>query len=398
MPYLKTCVESVLVQDYESVEVIISCDHCTDGSAEFVRSLHDPKVRLIEPSVRLSMSEHWDWALSHASGEWQIFVGQDDALQSYFFMLADNLTDDASKKGVKIVCSRRAYYFWPGCEDVYKSRVSFYASKNARVISLQGALLKCSLFQGYHDFPQMYTCSLFHESLLDEARMLQHGRVLTCHPQDANLAVIAASFEKAYLYSGIPLGWVGSSPKSAGLAISSGVANSADRIQEATKNLREEYDSLVSKSVHSYNQLAGDFKYADLQVYYWQAVTETPQLRSNWQQRFFSGKAFRYVLFGASYARLIKKGSNNRKFQMFIEMLDINQLSFVFTRSLGQFFFVMFLIWYVISLLFIRLPRRMFRFFFQGTIIRFSAEASESDIGLRESNLLVGKIVKEKLL
>ena len=83
--YLPSCINTILVQKYSNYELIISNDHSTDGTKEYLDTLSNNKnIKIIEPAEPLSMTEHWEWALSHATGEWQIFVGQDDGLQHYF--------------------------------------------------------------------------------------------------------------------------------------------------------------------------------------------------------------------------------------------------------------------------------------------------------------------------
>ena len=65
----------------------------------------------------------------------------------------------------------------------------------------------------YFNLPQMYTTSLFHSSLIDKVRRMQNGKFLTYGISDANMAAISVTMEKKYLYSELPLGWVGTSPK-----------------------------------------------------------------------------------------------------------------------------------------------------------------------------------------
>src|ERR1700749_2846713 len=47
MPYLKDAVESVLSQTYANFRFFIIDDGSTDGSAEYLRSVKDPRIRLI---------------------------------------------------------------------------------------------------------------------------------------------------------------------------------------------------------------------------------------------------------------------------------------------------------------------------------------------------------------
>ena len=47
MPYLKDAVESVLAQTFADFRFLIIDDGSTDGTAEYLRSLNDPRLRVI---------------------------------------------------------------------------------------------------------------------------------------------------------------------------------------------------------------------------------------------------------------------------------------------------------------------------------------------------------------
>ena len=109
--YLPGAIESIISQDYNNYELIISDDSSTDGTAEYVDTLSHHAIRVIHTPKRMTTAEHFDWALTHAKGEWCIFVGGDDGLQPYFFILADKLTDIATTKNIRAIVIRRAYFF-----------------------------------------------------------------------------------------------------------------------------------------------------------------------------------------------------------------------------------------------------------------------------------------------
>ncbi len=322
--YLPTCIETIISQDYEDYELILSDDHSTDGSQEFLQSLNHPNIEIIYPPESMSMTEHWEWALSHAKGEWQIFVGQDDGLQPYFFQLADRLTEQAQEKGLRTIMSSRAYFFWQGCEYVYGDiAVGYYAENKTRVHNFKYQALKALLgLQDYFELPQMYTTAIFHKGLLDEARSKQEGKVFSCHPQDANLAAIACSLEKEYLKSYIPLGWVGSSPKSAGMATFSDVEKADKNNIKELEELRAEYKSKIKESKIQYHELAGDFSFGSLPIYFWQAFMSTPRLGTTLLNSVLKSKAFKVILFSA-----IKKGDSNKYLSTFESIININGIS-----------------------------------------------------------------------
>jgi len=328
--YIKHCINSITQQDYDDYELIISDDHSIDGTKEYLHSISsNPRIKFIEPTERLSMTEHWEWALSHAEGEWLIFVGQDDALQSYFFVLADKLITIAAAEGIRAVASERAYFFWGGCESTYGDvAVSYSASPTTKILTSSVEATKALVgINDYFDLPQMYTTSLFHRSLLNEAKNKQGGLVFSCHPQDANLAALACSLEKKYLKSCIPLGWVGSSPKSAGLAVSAANNKTPTAISEDLKTLKSDYEEKIKKSKFKYNSLAGDFALADLPVYFWQAFLETHKLRSDRINGLLRSSIFKYVFFSLLTLRFFADGVISQKKHMLLNVFRTNNLN-----------------------------------------------------------------------
>jgi len=176
----------------------------------------------------------------------------------------------------------------------------------------------------------MYTTALFHKSLLNDARSRQGGKVFSCHPQDANLAAIACSLESKYLKSYIPLGWVGTSPKSAGMAISESCSGGGEDNPESNP-LKTVYLKKVSNSKLKYHELAGDFAFGSGPLYFWQALLMTPHLRSKRINRtinsiYFKTALFSSILYRIKFPKNSQKRSNSRN-QQFKILLKINKCS-----------------------------------------------------------------------
>ena len=282
MPYLRFAVNSVLSQSYTDFELIVSVAEEEHEAVDFLKSVADLRLVTVHPLPGLSMTEHWDWVQYAARGEWQIFVGQDDGLQAGFFDLADELVSLAALHRTRVIASSRAYLHWPGSVFDRDGRgVVVRRVKNvAQIRSLQKDTL-AALIGGkrYLELPQMYTTSLFHVSVITECRAAQGGDFLTCHPQDANLAALANGCEDRYLLSGVPLGWVGSSKKSAGLALSS-LRGKKQVVGEGEQLLARSYLKSVDQSRHAYPAWAGDFSLGNLRIYLWQALRLTKQLQN----------------------------------------------------------------------------------------------------------------------
>ena len=106
-PYIESAVNSVLQQKYSDYELIISDNQSDDGTSEYIDIINHKNVRVLHTPRSFTIAEHFNWAQSHAVGTWQIYLGGDDALQPYFFTLADKLTAIAESKKIYAISSRR---------------------------------------------------------------------------------------------------------------------------------------------------------------------------------------------------------------------------------------------------------------------------------------------------
>jgi glycosyltransferase involved in cell wall biosynthesis len=359
--YLQVCIQTILSQHQDNFELIISDDNSTDGSKEYLRSLEDPRVQVYFPEPGMSMAEHWEWALTKAKGEWLTFVGQDDGIQGYFFSLADRLTSIASSKGIRAIMSQRAYYFWPGCEFMYGNIAISYSARSCVQIknSKLEALWALMGFHPYFELPEMYTTSLFHRSLIQEAQNRQGGKLFLAHPQDANLGAIACCLEPRYLHSYIPLGWVGSSPKSAGMAIGASFVSDISAEKSTTVgDVRNDYIKKTNESKIPYHWQAGDFTLASSALYFWGALLQTPMNYSKSLAAFLNSRFF-VTLMLAGVCHEIRSSSKinaNVRWELFQEVIRRNNGSKLWISLLSRFHPVVFFVWKLLRLAF-KIPR-----------------------------------------
>ena len=94
---------TVLDQITRNFEVIVSDNFSQDNTAQVVSSFSDPRIRLINPGRRLSMCDHWDFALLHAAGDYVMFIGDDDAI----------LPGALDKLEASILSTHSLVYGWP---------------------------------------------------------------------------------------------------------------------------------------------------------------------------------------------------------------------------------------------------------------------------------------------
>ena len=82
--WLKDCVSSVLAQSYQRFEVLVSDNASTDGTAVFLETISDPRLRVMRHDSNIGLNRNWNACLTAAKGEYIVFVSDDDTIKPYF--------------------------------------------------------------------------------------------------------------------------------------------------------------------------------------------------------------------------------------------------------------------------------------------------------------------------
>jgi len=77
---LRATLNTALAQKSERIEIVVADNASSDGTQAFVESVRDPRLRYVNSGSRVSMSANWEIALTHASGDYLLIIGDDDAL------------------------------------------------------------------------------------------------------------------------------------------------------------------------------------------------------------------------------------------------------------------------------------------------------------------------------
>jgi len=322
--YLQDCIESVISQGYTDYELIVSDNHSSDDTYDYVESLNNPNIRLIKPEAPLCMTDHYEWALKHALGDWVIIVGSDDGVMPYFFRLADKLIEKAEQKNIKVINSKRAYFFWDGCQAYFGDRSIIYtAYRKSKIKKCKFALLNATIgISDYIHLPQMYTTSIVHKDVVSKIKAKNNGVFYSSLIPDANGAAAICSVEEKYLESYIPLAWVGSSPKSNGLIFH------ADREKFKTNNSLNFKSSTIE-----WNRMAGEFNNGmnartidSFKMYLWESLLQTESLQKPFWAKLYHSKTFKTLLFANVFNQI--KGSKPEEVVYLKEIASINKISF----------------------------------------------------------------------
>jgi glycosyltransferase involved in cell wall biosynthesis len=207
---LRTC----LRQAYENFEVIVS-DNCSDDNTkEIVEGFHDPRIKYINPGRRLSMSGNFEFALSHVSDGFIMFIGSDDGILPDAIQYVDSIVQ---RYKVEAVSCRQATYVWPNFSDkTIAGRLVFGGSRSDIEIRASKEWIEKALsFESHYcfDLPNLY-CGFVHKRLIDRA--YKDGVYFRSITPDAYSAFATAIFVDSYAFSNRPFSIAGASAKSNG--------------------------------------------------------------------------------------------------------------------------------------------------------------------------------------
>ncbi len=105
-PFLRETLDSLLVQDYPNIELVISDNASTDGSSEICQQYaeRDSRIRYFRNDENLGAVKNWNLALSHSQGEYFMWAADHDLWQPEYISHAVEILESDSE--VVLVYSR----------------------------------------------------------------------------------------------------------------------------------------------------------------------------------------------------------------------------------------------------------------------------------------------------
>lgn len=207
------CLRTIVAQDYENLNIIVSDNFSQDNTKDVVNSFLDPRIKYINTGKRISMSHNWEFALNHVTDGWVTIVGDDDGL------LPGALNKVASiikETRCRAITSRWCYYYWPNSGVVEENLLIIPLSSGFEIRNGREWLSK--LMHGnavYPDLPCLYTGGFADISIINRARETGGRFFLSMNP-DVYSAIALASVLENYVMLNEPIAVAGISSHSNG--------------------------------------------------------------------------------------------------------------------------------------------------------------------------------------
>jgi glycosyltransferase involved in cell wall biosynthesis len=231
---LRDAIQSVLGQDFDDYELIVS-DNCSrDDTAEVVREVGGERARYVRPPGSLSMPDHWEFALEQARGRYVTYLCDDDAWAPGALSRAAGLLETTD---TKLVVMHSGIYHSPDWGDPALRNVVTFSPFTGEVRENESdAVIRwlygsCRLVM---EAPRMLNSFCHRETMLEVRR--EAGRIFMLCP-DYSFAVMMLTGVPSWLYIDEPLHLVGFFPESIG---SSQVFNRGEAAQEFEREFKEE--------------------------------------------------------------------------------------------------------------------------------------------------------------
>lgn len=153
---LGSTIRSCLAQDYPHLQIVVSDNCSTDGTADLVAAINDPRLRYVRTPRRLSMTGNFEFSLSQVESGYLMHLGDDDGL---VLGAASHVARIIQETGTEAVNSAHAVYHWPtSLYTGYRNRLILPVGRGYhRVRGLDAAADVIAFRRGYPYLPSTYS-------------------------------------------------------------------------------------------------------------------------------------------------------------------------------------------------------------------------------------------------
>lgn len=248
---LKIAIHSILNQDFDDWEVIVSDNFSEEDIAGYVSSLQDPRIKYFRTDSFVPVTDNWNNALEKSSGDYVIMLGDDDCLMRGYFTSICKLLEEYPNPD--FIYTSGFLYAYPGVipwrPEGFLSvfgNASFLESKQTPYWLKKDEALK--LVKGAMNFKVMFAYNVQYSILsrrFIEKMQLKGKFYQTSYPDYYTMTAMMLEGEKI-LACPWPLVMVGISPKSFGFFYFN------ERENEGAEFLKNSNEQFKDTQIHKY--------------------------------------------------------------------------------------------------------------------------------------------------
>ncbi|MCI5225196.1 MAG: glycosyltransferase family 2 protein [Candidatus Electrothrix sp. AX2] len=212
---LKHSLRTCIMQQYDNLEIIVSDNFSQDHTREVVEAYQDPRIRYINTGERISMTDNFEFALSHVKPEgYIIYIGDDDGL------LPNSIRDINAiihKTGAEVVRWEPATYIWPGVYRDREPHLTIPSLKSNMITRKSSSVIRdvLSFERIFTSLPMIYMRAAVSYKLIRKVKSLSKKFFHSMTPDVYSGFAIAGSIDN-FVDLERPYGLVGSSKHSNG--------------------------------------------------------------------------------------------------------------------------------------------------------------------------------------
>ena len=220
--FLRTTLQSCLSQSFSDFEIIVSDNSVSHPARELIEQFSDPRIRYFHQESELEMFGNWEFTYSQARGDFQILIGDDDAIVPNCLEVIQGII---AESGCDFVACDYARYVYPAGVSGrgLKGNSYWYPTRESTdvfALSKLEILATCFESSGLTKAASTKTkliphplASFISKELLDVTRRHQ-GRIMAFPQGDAGI-LVAVGLAKNIRYVPRPLVILGMQPQAA---------------------------------------------------------------------------------------------------------------------------------------------------------------------------------------
>ncbi len=380
---LEKTIETVLEQNYNDFELVISDSGSKDKTWDFLSSIKKPNVKIFKHEKRLSEVENFEFIISKASGSWVSIIGDDDGLAPNFFRKLDDVIE--KYPDISAISTNAGFYYHPDIEDLYGDRVISYNQVSDKVCKKNSKLnlLLCLMgLKNRSDVPSLYTTGIVKKNLINQIKKKSGNKFFHSIIEDYYSMVSILYETNNFIRIEKPLFWIGSSKTSSGKGIS---------VYENNKHVEDylKVSDKISMGLHMVGISS---------IYFLEAVFKHPYISNFWKSNYFHKIALVY-----SYID-IKSRTDLDRIKINLSMREILSLIFLElkkmkVKKINFFFYVailkVFFYFKLSSYYLVKLSTYIKKLFFKKKIITINSNDREVYKNIPTCNKIIVNLSKK---